>query len=68
MHYCLVFCNALCDPLDQDVLFLESFKGNECISVLFHFELTLLLERHDIRAQEDNPGLIIWTSPLLQDI
>jgi len=39
-------------PLGQDVLLLESFKGNEFISGLFNFELALLSERHDIRAQE----------------
>jgi type VI secretion system secreted protein VgrG len=39
-------------PLGQDVLLLESFKGNESISNLFHFELTLLSERHDINAQD----------------
>jgi len=39
-------------PLGQDVLLLESFKGNESISGLFHFELILLSDRHDIKAQE----------------
>ncbi|HED35101.1 MAG TPA: type VI secretion system tip protein VgrG [Gammaproteobacteria bacterium] len=39
-------------PLGSDVLLLESFKGDESISGLFHFELALLSERHDIKAQE----------------
>lgn len=43
---------SISTPLGTDVLLLESFRGSEGLSTLFHFELDLLSETHDIDFEQ----------------
>jgi type VI secretion system secreted protein VgrG len=43
---------AINTPLGKDVLLLEGFRGQEAISRLFHFDVDLLSENHDIEFKD----------------
>src|SRR5574338_119961 len=43
---------AIATPLGKDVLLLRGFTGSEAISQLFHFDLDLVSENHEIKFQD----------------
>ena len=57
---------AIETPLGKDELLLAGFRGNEGISSLFHFDLTLLSENHSV-VFEDIIGQNVTISMVLSD-
>ncbi len=57
---------AIETPLGKDELLLAGFRGNESISSLFHFDLDLFSENHNV-AFEDIIGQSVTLSMILND-
>jgi type VI secretion system secreted protein VgrG len=57
---------AIETPLGKDELLLAGFRGNESISSLFHFDLDLLSENHNV-AFENIIGQSVTLSMILND-
>lgn len=58
---------SISTPLGPDVLLLESFRGSEGISSLFHFDLSLFSETHDIDFQQIVGESVTITVDLSED-